>query len=195
MNIVTLGRRFGGKKLPYDAEVECIIADGRQYITINDNFDQKNFAFEVDFKITDLQKQVRFFAGGSYIAAYVNGSYKYGYAYNTTWAVANNTTIAENVRTKFKLDYYAKKSYVNGAATTSINQGNQTSSYLRILTLGGSNPSFVGNLYGFKMLKNGELIYDLIPVRKDGVGYMYDTLSKVIYGSKTEYPFLYGSDI
>lgn len=187
-------RRAAQKPSLYDAEIEYLQTDGRQYITINDNFDQKNFAFEVDFKITDLQKQVRFFAGGSYIAAYVNGNYKYGYAYNTTWAVANNTAVVENVRTRFKLDYYAKKSYVNGAATTSIAQGNQTSSYLKIFTIGGGNPSFVGNLYGFKILKNTELIYDLIPVRKDGVGYMYDKVSEQLFGSMGTGNFILGPD-
>lgn len=40
----------------------------------------------------------------------------------------------------------------------------------------------------------GELIQDLIPVRKDGLGYMYDSVSGQLFRNQGTGAFLYGPD-
>lgn len=41
-------------------------------------------------------------------------------------------------------------------------------------------------LYYLKLFENGDLIYDLIPVVKDGLGYMYDKISNRLFGKDLE---------
>lgn len=52
-----------------------------------------------------------------------------------------------------------------------------------------------GRIYSCKLWDNGVMIYDLIPVRKDGVGYMYDKLSNKLFGnSASGAPLILGPD-
>ena len=50
-------------------------------------------------------------------------------------------------------------------------------------------------IYNFKITVGDSLVYDLIPVRKDGVGYMYDKISKELYGNAGSGSFTYGDDV
>ena len=62
------------------------------------------------------------------------------------------------------------------------NLGTKTSSYCRI--------------GGFTAYNNGAKVMDLIPVRKDGVGYMYDKVSGQLFGNASgSGAFTYGNDI
>lgn len=49
--------------------------------------------------------------------------------------------------------------------------------------------------YYVKIYDNNTLLLDLIPVRKDGVGYMYDTISKRFFGNQGTGEFILGPDI
>lgn len=55
----------------------------------------------------------------------------------------------------------------------------------------------IGRIYSCKLWFKGTMIYDLIPVRKDGIGYMYDKLSDNLFGnsSSSSTPFILGPDI
>ena len=53
---------------------------------------------------------------------------------------------------------------------------------------------FDGRLYYAKFWQNGVLVRDYIAVRKNGVGYMYDRVSKSLYGNAGTGAFEYGSD-
>ena len=53
-----------------------------------------------------------------------------------------------------------------------------------------------GKLYSFKMLnQNNVLLIDLIPVRKNGIGYMYDRVSGQLFGNSGTGQFILGNDI
>lgn len=47
----------------------------------------------------------------------------------------------------------------------------------------------------FKITVGDTLVYDLIPVRKDGVGYMWDTISQTLYGNAGTGSFGIGDDV
>jgi hypothetical protein len=49
--------------------------------------------------------------------------------------------------------------------------------------------------YSFKITVGDNVVYDLIPVRKDGVGYMYDKIGGGMYGNVGTGSFTYGSDV
>lgn len=49
--------------------------------------------------------------------------------------------------------------------------------------------------YSFKITVGNDVVYDLIPVRKDGVGYLYDKIGGGMYGNVGTCSFTYGSDV
>lgn len=55
--------------------------------------------------------------------------------------------------------------------------------------------AFTGKIYEFWIYYGDELQLHLIPVRKNGVGYMYDTVSGNLFGNSGTGTFSYGNDI
>ena len=53
---------------------------------------------------------------------------------------------------------------------------------------------FHGKIYKVQITQGNEIILDLIPVRKNGVGYMFDTVSKQLYGNNGTGEFVLGPD-
>jgi hypothetical protein len=49
--------------------------------------------------------------------------------------------------------------------------------------------------YSFKITVGNNVVYDFIPVRKSGVGYMYDKIGGELYGNRGSGSFTYGSDV
>ena len=47
----------------------------------------------------------------------------------------------------------------------------------------------------FKVTTNNNVVFDLIPVRKNGVGYMYDKVSGTLFGNAGSGAFTYGNDV
>lgn len=58
-----------------------------------------------------------------------------------------------------------------------------------------STSVFKGKIYEFSIYYGDEIKLHLIPVRKDNVGYMYDTVSNTLLGNNGSGTFLYGNDI
>lgn len=54
--------------------------------------------------------------------------------------------------------------------------------------------TFKGRCYYFKVLDNGNLILDCIPVRIGNVGYMYDKVSNKLFGNNGSGSFILGQD-
>ena len=46
----------------------------------------------------------------------------------------------------------------------------------------------------FESIRNGEKVADIIAVRKDGVGYMYDRVSGQLFGNSGTGDFIIGPD-
>lgn len=53
---------------------------------------------------------------------------------------------------------------------------------------------FHGKIYKVQISQGNEIIFDFIPVRKNGVGYMFDTISKQLYGNDGTGEFILGPD-
>lgn len=67
-----------------------------------------------------------------------------------------------------------------------------------------TNTLFIGHpkteqrIYSFKLWEEGKLILDLIPVRKDGIGYLYNKADGKLYGNTSEdndIEFILGPDL
>jgi len=54
-----------------------------------------------------------------------------------------------------------------------------------------SYTTWVGRIYSVKITQGSEIIMDLIPVVKDNIGYMYDEISKSLFGNNGTGEFVY----
>ena len=121
-------------------------------------------------------------------------------AYNTSYDAAVNVNISLNVKHtivqnkgSFILDGTTIKSYTNAnftctSATIYIFDGNNNG------TRGNYNGYF--RLYSFKIYNaSGVLVRNFVPVRVGSVGYLYDNVSKSLFGNVGTDAFVCGPDV
>ena len=193
MGALLTRRREYAKSKPYDAEVEYITFSGTQYITIPVYPHDGTDAIEFEFRRTSSTNQVRLCkASGSRFHLYINSSGGAAYSTlktdlsSTNWTAMNNTyNKPGTVKHIWKVDYKNNKTWLDFDQYTITNTRNKgvSSEYLQICQLYSSYTRFVGQIYHVKYWRDDILIYDLIPVRHDGVGYLYDKLSGKMYGN------------
>lgn len=200
-------RVCGGKSLPYDAEIEYLESTGTQWI---DTEIVPNFSTEVHFKggvtqyianttllgaRTGTSSANRFFplacqgAAERYRITFGNDDYDTGINidYNNYITVLFNETNTHRL-------------YVNGNYKRAYQTGNIVEQQNNLLLFGttgyqGNLYNSVGRLCFVRIKQNGNLIRDFIPVRVGQVGYMYDRVSKQLFGNSGTGSFILGPDI
>lgn len=198
-----LRRRFGGKSLPYDAEIEYLQSSATQYINTGIKI-TSNFKSEI--KGYFLQNRSRFdnllgctddhSSGYGVPAAITTNNLFYAQFGNGTrltgssgLTVATLTTTIASGTTTFDCD---------GTSTTAIT-GSQIPTndlYMFARNYNGS-PSGQANarIYYCKLWNDGVLVRDFIPVRVGTTGYMYDKVSGQLFGNAGTGDFILGNDI
>jgi hypothetical protein len=193
--------------LPYDAEVEYLEGTGTQYI---DTGLQINYMSSVvveercrlAYTVTNVRQ--------------LNGSNGFGYwgcTANNKFECAGGTSSATStsVGTGWHDVSWTYK-YENSKGHTILYVDNtkikdvsgQTISYndnfdIFIYAIGGRNDA-VAQLFckekiaAYQIYFDNVLVRDYIPVRKDGVGYLYDRVSGQLFGNSGTNSFLYGND-
>ena len=138
---------------------------------------------------------------------YSNNSRIFSIIVNTSTKAAYfscGSTNQLNVNNAFSLGVQStyKKSgntiYINGTAKGTITEQIFTTPN-NIVLFGARNNGtlvypFFGRIANCKFLRDGNTIRDFIPVRKNGVGYMYDKVSKQLFGNDGTGSFTYGND-
>ena len=194
----------GGKRLPYDAEVEYLESTGTQYIDIGAIIPP-----DVDFEFT-----------GSIVSDVANGCI-FGETYGFAWAATNpGYSLATTTYGRIYLRYGDSTATTIGR--TSIGLGNtftaslsgtsfqvngqsvatvaRISSFAGIVSsmavfrrnyIGAFNPAY--SAVRINNLKFGNL-FDLIPVRVGTVGYLYDRVSGALFGNAGTGDFVLGPD-
>ena len=194
VSITAIGR-------PYDAEVEYLESSGTQYI---DTSIIPTNTYTFDTKIATIRSSyncvfwgVR--SSGTYSSTgqqcYMNhnatastSAGKKVHLYSTATSSSKNW-VGDNMVVNQMYDYrgiYCADEMTQMTYSIVLfgwcNLGTKTSSYCRI--------------GGFTAYNNGAKVMDLIPVRKDGVGYMYDKVSGQLFGNASgSGAFTYGNDI
>lgn len=97
---------------------------------------------------------------------------------------AHQRTQMGTVRHLVKVDYYAKRCTLDFYTKTISSTTKQATGNLVITGKYGSNAVFKGAIYSVKFWRSGTLMFDLIPVRKNGVGYFYDKVNGVLYANE-----------
>ena len=185
-----------GALLPYDAEVEYLQSTGTQYIDLGIvGKSEYDVRAEIGFALN-----ATFFAFGSRL-------FQQGNAFNfLTIANARRFDYGESqyvigdtetgVLKNFNFDH-ATGAYSYGSIDGLANKQTFSNGYKMILfghNNGGqivkSNGVMIGNFY----ISDRTNTLDLIPVRKDGVGMMYDRVSGELFGNAGTGEFIVGPD-
>lgn len=185
--------------LPYDAQVEYLQSSGTQYIDTgiipNDN--------------TGLHIRVSSSnTSDTYVVGLRNSSG------NTRWCIGHASSgyyyaVNSVSQRRYKLDpaeiYFNylndKKFHVVDSTTGDGSIGSLafTPSYnIRLFGSAGMVASYSkwsGKIYYVKITQGDALVMDLIPVRVGTVGYMYDKISKQLFGNDGTDSFTLGSDV
>lgn len=189
--------------IPYDAEVEYLQSSTTQWI---DTGIVPDFNTTVEEKIailtnadsstasarTGTDSANRFFAfswGGSGYARFVLGEdqYRFGYTFGDTPHII---VFNEQETHSCYYDNLLKKTFTTGNVVDADNN------LLLFSTSGYDNPAINPvRIYYCKIIKNGVLVRDFIPVRVGTVGYMYDKVSETLFSNSGTDNFTFGNDI
>lgn len=191
MNIVQMRRGMGeGINYPYDHKVEYIESPSAGYINLP-IAQNTIYSYDVVFLITNagrivftgLQSHVSWITMQIYGTLFSTGEDKtilnkrvhsYTGTDRTICIMDNNgriSTAAKNTSTS---------PYTTATANMQVSALNQAGTRIYSLSFGNAD---------------GEKLFDAYPVRMNGKGYLYDKVSKQLYGSVTANPFTYGGDI
>lgn len=188
--------------LPYDAQVEWLASDGNQYIDTGINADG-GLSIECEFRqgaTTNAAIAGAIYSRGSnqyyrhHLSPFSNAMYWYNNdKINGTAGISDTTNF-----------HYIIVDATNGTTTLD----NTTSSFTvssfdcncnyHLFRRNSSNmtaQSKAGAFKYFKMSRNGVLVRHFIPVRVGTTGYMYDKVSKQLFGNSGSGSFTLGNDI
>lgn len=181
--------------LPYDARVEYLQSSGTQYIDL-DYTSTANSIISVDVLVNTVTTQGRFIGNSSgYFEAYINGSKKYSFASGGNTAVSS-ITVNTTTRRVVSINNVTKKGYIDNTAVTITQNGTSYYNSSFVFARPSSSSTYIsGNLYSVVIMEGETTIRNMIPVRKDGVGYMYDTISGELFGNSGTGSFTYGNDV
>lgn len=189
-------------KLPYDKEILYLESNGTQYIDTNIIYNG-SYRFEVKFLCNSLSSpddanSGTIFGTRTYpeIDSFQLSTYKSGcFGYNGLTSNLGITTNTEYI-TEFKRD---NKLYINNVEKLTLDNKsfNTVEPILLFALYQRSNVTerFLGRIYYFKLYdENDNIILDMIPVRKNGIGYMYDKVSKQLFSNQGTGNFVLGTD-
>lgn len=195
--------------LPYDAEVEWLQSDGVAFINTN-IAGTYNTRVEMGFTILSGIPSNFAIYGSRTSAGHDSNMLFFDKTYNR-WSWRYNTQskdggsakagdfVASNVNT-------ARSMVISGDSSVTLTANSSTFTtnwdmYIFCFNNAGS-PSGIssGSVYlqvkYFKMYEGTTLVRDYIPVRKNGVGYLYDKVSSQLFGNANSTgAFTYGNDV
>lgn len=187
--------------LPYDAEVEYLESSGTQYIDTgiyihcaNVELNMRYSSFTNKYFCCGCRKShynsaFVFSNGGTSTARYSQYFINYGNSYKTP-TCPNDSSVHTVIFTNVcKVDETTIGSFSISTQTTPNT----------FWLFGTNNRDGVKygsmRIYECKIYNNNTLLIDLIPVRVDTIGYMYDKVTKQLFGNKGTGNFILGPDV
>lgn len=202
-NKIYYGSTLIWQNIPYDSEVEYLQSDGNQYIdtgVIPDG--DTGIYIKVDKSTTQNSRIVgcRNDSGDTRWVIGRNSNWYCGYGanYNNSYTLAFSTNNTAELMLNFLNNGYWRGYGDSGNGREYLLPTLSFTPTYNIRLFGSIEPTnskFSGKLYAVKISQGSNIIMDLIPVRKDGIGYMYDKISKQLFGNDGTGNFTYGSDI
>lgn len=176
---------------PYDAEIEYLRSSGTQYIDCGIKLSNNS---EMVIKVKVSVSDTSFIAGvsGFYIGQQWSGSNVFA-CFRTSTRLLSGINGHGSVNT-FKLNNTGF--YANDVLKAAIEDSTAftTTSNATIFKVNGIVSPGSNIVYYCKISNEGILVRDLIPVRVGQVGYMYDRVSKQLFGNAGTGNFILGPD-
>ena len=185
--------------LPYDAEIEYLGSSGTQFIDtgivptattgVYSHINRTATGDKYAMGLRDTSGNTRWCAGN-------NGSWYLGYGsyYSSSGISGNEADIKLNWMNdkKFYTEFSGATKTYNLPTLNFTPQNN-----IRLFGsagVTGSTYRFTGTISFFKISDGSNVIMDLIPVRVGQVGYMYDKISRTLFGNDGTGSFTLGND-
>lgn len=202
MGIITNRRRvMGGKPLPYDAVVEYLESTGTQWIDTLFVPQQDDVRFIIECSVEKPVNNI--FVG---MAKYGSNDFAFNFYKRSSiywWFGGKNGNFSATGLDHQRLEVGVEIIY-NGNLVTTVSP---TTSFVgntsRLALFGQANRAIPtdalykasGKIYSFSIYYGNQLQLDFIPVRVGQVGYMYDRVSKQLFGNSGTGAFIIGNDV
>ena len=198
--MMNLRRRYGGKVLPYDAEVEYLESTGTQWI---DSKYFPNTYSVIDARVRFLNSSQGYLFGSNYNNGNADSFY-FQLFNNIVWAGAGKAYGSNlgNIRIYNDVVYditFKGVGYNKVGNTIKQSSSGGVQSTYPMYILSRNNLSSMSaqqfRLYSFQIQENESITLDLIPVRVGQEGYMYDKVSRQLFGNSGTGNFIIGNDV
>lgn len=190
-------RMTGGKAVPYDAEVEYLettVESGFAYIDTGYVPHGRDIDIYMTFRFNGYSNNTNYIAwfnstGTSpFRIARESGDVSVNVHLGHSWGARGVTSVEVGTRYEIEMLHtltacFNGKEIVLGNPTIAENDDNGAICIFSIPSGVSQDAYTLGRLYGFKVVKGDRVVIDLVPVRKDGVGYMYDRVSGRLFGN------------
>ena len=197
---------WSGKSLPYDAEVEWLESNGEQYVLTNyiprnvDRIIAKYILYQENYNGNSIfRSRMGNWDDNPNYWVYLKAQ-NIGYQ---IWAFSKYQDLRLGVAygsvSVCDLNLLNKKIavYEEGITPTykNIRVGVESENQPPILLFPQEQKNLARTrIMKFESIRNGEKVADIIAVRKDGVGYMYDRVSGQLFGNAGTGAFIIGPD-
>ena len=203
----------------YDSKIEYLSGDGHQYIDTNIvpdsstgikvtlNPDIYNYTGENDTYIVGLRdnsNDTRWCLGKAGDANWGKAGVYYGYGTYTYFGVSqldNDRYYPYGTTFTLRLNFLNSKYAVNGERDSISLPSTMPFTATNVIRIFGSSgvdanyTKYAGKIYSVQISQGTQIVMDLIPVRKNGVGYMFDKISGNLYGNDGTGSFTLGPDV
>ncbi len=182
-------------KLPYDAEIEYLESTSKQYINTGKTFKSN---IRVVFSVIYTQTVTQYYQTwglnrSGYEVLWGGGHFLFG---------GKKITYSNPVKdTEYEYDYdftagkmVAKINNTIVQSTSGTQPNASEAMYIFAMNYKGTRYYYKAKHGEFKLYENGVIALDLIPVRVGNVGYMYDKVSKQLFGNAGIGSFVLGPD-
>lgn len=192
----------GGGTLPYDAEIEYLKGDGNAYINTGvvpssdirltvDGWFSVTSGSNLCFGAIQSDSYPRFHLG-------INGSNFQG---GVGDGKVGTTRATSTHRYNFIIDGRDAKAYTTSGGTTGSFTGNSAYPTIPIFLFARNFDGAASNIHVFSLCSahiysysTGKMLVDFIPVRVGTTGYLYDKVSKTLFGNAGSGAFVLGPD-
>ena len=187
--------------------IEWLGSDSKAYIDTGISGGIDTLEFEIEFSYSSHVAYGAIY--GNYVNDQTNGirlilEYSSGYAIvcnNTICTTTGNTDVSCGIGSIHQAKINFDEVSLDGSSYTITRKarGNTNSGRIALFNRSLTNPNTSRNIglkiFSFKIRDNGVLLRDFIPVRVGNDGYMYDNVSRTLFGNIGTGNFILGQDI
>ena len=197
---------MAGKRLPYDAKVEYLESTGTQYIDTGFKANTTTTRLNIELMLTQSTVNMGLFGSrndtGTSNRSSCNAFFlSANQAFRMDWANGGGPVFNCSQNTAYSISITRGSVTINGSTTTYSGGGSedQVNNFLIFTFAEGAGVVYqngmIGRVFGAKIYSNNLLVRDFIPVRKGTVGYLYDRVTRKLFGNAGTGAFSYGNDL